>query len=92
MNPAEIGHGCCPADGCEVSFVPVPEGRGSAVFKPPPDNLRYIAALLHRDGRHARKRLAVLMAEVCQVTDDEDLGMAGESQIGFDEYAAPAIQ
>ena len=50
------------------------------------------SGLLHRGGGDARDGLAVLLDRLGQVADDEDLGMAGDGQVGLDPDPARAVE
>ena len=53
---------------------------------------RGVAALLHGDRGDARQRLAGLVREQREISDHEDLGMAGHGQVGLDADPAGAVE
>ena len=79
----EIGHGGGPADRREAPFVLIAEGRQTLTPQPAADQLGGITPFLHGGRRHARHRLSVGVAQMRQIADYEDFGMAGQAQIGF---------
>ena len=91
-DAAEVGHGRASPDGRHAALVAVPERRAIAPFQAPPDDARHIAALLHGDRGHARKRSLVLVGEVRDVADREDLRATRQRAVGLDEDASGAIE
>ena len=73
---AEVGDRGVAADRRHVAGVEVAKRRRRLAGDQPRDVARRVRALLLRDLRHARQRLARLMRERRQVADDEDAGMA----------------
>jgi hypothetical protein len=68
------------------------EGRRRLSTQPGPDRARHVSAFRHGHWRHARQRLARLVAEVGQVADDKDFGMAGHCKIRPDHQAAGTVE
>src|ERR1700685_509818 len=106
VNLAELRDGSCAADGGEAAFVEVMEwsagvktpilsrrmreGWGTR-FDLSADHFCSVAAFLYGDGGDSGQRLALLVLQRCEVADNEDFGMAGESEIGLHEHAPGAI-
>src|ERR1700685_716892 len=106
VNLAELRDGSCAADGGEAAFVEVMEWSGGVKtpilsrrmregwgtrFDLSADHFCSVAAFLYGDGGDSGQRLALLVLQRCEVADNEDFGMAGESEIGLHKYAAGAI-
>jgi hypothetical protein len=72
-----------------VAIVEGPRGRAAHA---PPRIVGGQAALLHGHRRHAGKRRSGLMGERAEISDHEDIGMAGHREIRLDRHAAGAVQ
>src|SRR5205807_847550 len=88
----EIGDGLVAADGRQVSLIEIVEGFvcGTPVDAGA-DEARYVAALLHGDGRDTGQWFAVLVAEDGKIADHKDFGVARDAQVRLDNHAAGAV-
>jgi hypothetical protein len=90
-EPAEISDGAAAADGREAAEIAINERCDRAAGQLCALNTSNVRALLLGDRREAGQRLAIRSSQRRSVANDEDLGMAGQRQVGLHEHAAGAI-
>ena len=74
-----------PTDGRQGARIFVAKRRERFAARAVFEQLRDILALLLRDRRDARKRLAALVFHKRGVANNKDIGMAGNGEIGIDQ-------
>ena len=88
----DLSDGRGAADGGHLALVAIVEGPRGRAADAPPGIVGGQAALLHGHRRHAGQRRSGLMGERAEVSDHEDIGMAGHREIRLDRHAAGAVQ
>mgnify|MGYP001075547992 CR=1 FL=1 len=91
-QPGHLGHGRGPADRRHAPLVDVPERPRVAPLEAGPDRPGDVPPLLYRHGRHPRERPAVRARAEGEVSDDEELGMPREGQVGLDGDAPGSVR
>jgi len=92
VNAEDVGDGGGASDDGHFSFVEVMEARGrSFAGQARGDDLGGETAALDGNLSDAMKWLALFVCGVGKITNDENLGMAGNGEIGLDFDAAGAI-
>src|SRR5689334_24360008 len=91
-KPAEIGDGAAAPDGREIADIDIMEWfRRRPAFELSTDRPGRVDALLFGSGRYAWHRFSVFTHHQRRIANDEDLGMARQSEIGADLDPADAI-
>src|SRR5882672_9979138 len=93
VNLAELGDSSGATDGGEAAFVAVVKRRArlNSLDKFSPNEFGDEAALLNGDGRDARQHLAGCVFQGGEVSDNEDFGMAGKTEIGINQHASGGV-
>src|SRR5690242_15814483 len=91
MNLSELGHAGSPSNGSKRAFVEIVEGFARLVFQVAADGLSNRVALLHGYGCQPGQRLAILVLQGREITDDEYLRVAGNAEIRLHHDSSRAI-
>src|SRR6202000_485502 len=93
LEPAEVDHCCAPADGGEITGVPVTERTQRRIaVETPLDGARDIYALLLRNRCNARSGLAIPHIHSDRIADRKNIRMTGNRQIRFDFHSPRAVR
>src|SRR5579872_2322776 len=91
MNFAELCNRRGPANGCNTAFVDVMKIVTWFPFKFVRDISRCRLSLLDRSWRNTRHQMAIFIFEGSQISDYENLQMAGKTQVGIHQHATRAV-
>ena len=86
----QLGDGGAPADRGHGALVHVAERSGAFAGRPPDDRAGHVATALDRDRCELRIRGALRVGAAGEITDHEDLGVAGHGEVGVHRHLAAA--
>src|SRR5881227_3164703 len=91
MQSAQFGDGGCAADRRQAAFIAINKRACRLTARASPDIVGGPVALLNRNRRHARQHLACWSFEGREISDYEDLRVAGNAEVLLNQHTPSAI-